>query len=98
MPAIADRPRTRARRSPRNCGGPAGILTINVDGALIQFNEVYNVQPAPRYDNGCDCTFNNRTYNGPLYRNANQGAAAFSVTNGGNFGGVIANNLSLLVR
>jgi Right handed beta helix region len=156
----------------KNCGGPAGILTINVDGALIQFNEVYNVQPAPRYDNGCDwigidldnntinsvvqynythdnfnsglyifdvsgtannltlrynisendswggylgfgaiaisvsgapnvyiygnTTFNNRTYSGPLYQNANQGAAAFSIAGNGNFGGLIANNLFIV--
>jgi hypothetical protein len=27
-------------------GGPCGILTANVDGITVQFNELYNIQPA----------------------------------------------------
>jgi Collagen triple helix repeat (20 copies) len=38
----------------KNCGGPAGILTADVVGAVIQFNEVWRVQPVPRFDTGCD--------------------------------------------
>jgi hypothetical protein len=37
----------------KNCGGPAGILTAGVSGGLIQFNEVYRVQPV-NYVQGCD--------------------------------------------
>jgi hypothetical protein len=37
-----------------NCGGPAGILTANVIGATIQYNEVYRIQPAYTYYQGCD--------------------------------------------
>jgi hypothetical protein len=36
-----------------NCGGPAGILTYGLSGALVQFNEVYRVQPVS-YVQGCD--------------------------------------------
>jgi hypothetical protein len=35
------------------CGGPAGILTANVDTAIIQFNEVARVQPVP-WNGSCD--------------------------------------------
>jgi hypothetical protein len=35
------------------CGGPAGIMAGSVDNLIIQFNEVYRVQPV-NYVEGCD--------------------------------------------
>ena len=37
-----------------NCGGPGGIWTYASNNILIQFNEVYRMQPLPAFKSGCD--------------------------------------------
>ena len=36
------------------CGGPGGIWAYSSDQILIQFNEVYRMQPFPAFKSGCD--------------------------------------------
>ncbi len=36
------------------CGGPGGIWTYSSNNIVIQFNEVYRMQPLPSFQSGCD--------------------------------------------
>ena len=36
------------------CGGPAGVWAYTSDKILIQYNEVYHMQPFPAFQSGCD--------------------------------------------
>ena len=36
------------------CGGPGGIWAYSSDKILIQYNEVYRMQPFPAFQSGCD--------------------------------------------
>ncbi len=36
------------------CGGPGGVWAYSSDKILIQFNEVYRMQPVPAFRSGCD--------------------------------------------
>ncbi len=36
------------------CGGPGGVWAYSADKILIQYNEVYRMQPFPAFQSGCD--------------------------------------------
>lgn len=36
------------------CGGPGGVWAYSSDKILIQYNEVYRMQPFPAFQSGCD--------------------------------------------
>ncbi len=36
------------------CGGPGGVWAYSSDKILIQYNEVYRMQPYPAFQSGCD--------------------------------------------
>jgi hypothetical protein len=37
-----------------SCGGPSGIESYTSNNVTVRFNEVYNIQPVPKFTGGCD--------------------------------------------
>jgi len=88
------------------CGGPIGIMALNAGSGtspgsiLIQFNEVYNVQPVPEQGLGCDFAAYDIDGGGTLnvtvqynYSHDNAGAA-WMICCGAGDGNVIRYNIS----
>jgi hypothetical protein len=88
------------------CGGPVGIMALNAGSGtspgsiLIQFNEVYNVQPVPEQGRGCDFVAYDIDGGGTInvtlqynYSHDNAGAA-WMICCGAGDGNVIRYNIS----